>query len=93
MLNSNSYFDEKVKSIGFQGDKHTASIGVISAGEYRFDTSQHETMKVISGALTVQLADSAEWLNYSAGQSFEIAANTFFTVKSAANTAYLCTYL
>jgi purine/pyrimidine-nucleoside phosphorylase len=92
MLTVNSYFNDQVKSIAFQGDKLPATVGVISAGEYQFDTSKHETMTIISGTLLAQLPDTTEWLSYSAGESFEIAANTVFTVKTSADTVYLCTY-
>lgn len=92
MLTVNSYFDDQVKSIAFQGEALPTTVGVISAGEYAFDTSKHETMTVISGELLVQHPDTVEWVNYIAGQSFEVPANTVFKVKAAADTAYLCTY-
>ncbi len=92
MLSVNSYFDDKVKSIGFQGESLPATVGVISAGEYAFDTSKHETMSIISGKLSVQLPNTSEWVDYTAGQSFEVEANTVFHVKSEGDTAYLCTY-
>lgn len=92
MLTVNSYFDDNVKSIGFSGESLPATVGVISAGEYTFDTSKHETMTIVSGALTVQLPNTTEWTTFSAGDSFEVAANTVFTVKSDGDTAYLCTY-
>lgn len=92
MLTINSYFDDKVKSIGFQGESLPATVGVISAGEYAFDTSKHETMTVVSGVLSVQHPNNSEWVDYTAGQSFEVPANTVFTVKTAGDTAYLCTY-
>lgn len=92
MLTVNSYFDDKVKSIGFEGETLPATVGVISAGEYAFDTSKHETMTIISGTLTVQHPNTTEWVDYTAGQSFEVEANTVFTVKTSGHTAYLCTY-
>ena len=61
MLKINEYFDGQVKSIGFQGDELASSVGVMAAGEYRFDTAQFETMTVVSGALTVKLPDQNSW--------------------------------
>ncbi len=92
MLTVNSYFDDNVKSIAFQGESLPATVGVISAGEYAFDTSKHETMTVVSGELSVQLPDTDEWKTFTAGQSFEVPANALFHVKASADTAYLCTY-
>ena len=92
MLTVNSYFNDQVKSIAFQGESLPATVGVIRSGEYQFDTRQHETMTIISGTLLVQLPNSTEWLSYTAGESFEIDANDEFTVKASGDTAYLCTY-
>jgi len=39
MLSVNSYFNDKVKSIAFEGEALPSTVGVISAGEYVFDTS------------------------------------------------------
>lgn len=92
MLTVNSYFDDKVKSIGFEGESLPATVGVITSGEYAFDTSKHETMTIVSGVLTVKLPNSEEWVDYSAGQSFEVEAGVVFTVKAEKDVAYLCTY-
>lgn len=92
MLNVNSYFDGKVKSISFKTSQHPATVGVMSVGEYVFGTKQPETMTVISGALTVLLPDSTQWQVFSAGDSFDVAANKEFKLKVAVETAYLCIY-
>jgi uncharacterized protein YaiE (UPF0345 family) len=92
MLKVNSYFDDQVKSISFQGETLPATVGVISAGEYTFQTSQHETMNIVSGALHVQLPNTVEWCNYVSGESFQIAADKEFSVKASDDVAYLCTY-
>ncbi|EWH11417.1 hypothetical protein DS2_04560 [Catenovulum agarivorans DS-2] len=92
MFDVNSYFDGKVKSIAFQGEKLPATVGVMAAGDYEFGTSQNEVMTVISGALTVLLPGSSDWQTFTSGQSFEIAANQKFGVKVEQDTAYLCTY-
>ncbi len=53
MLQSNEYFDGKVKSIGFTSSSTgRASVGVMAEGEYTFGTAQpEEMMTVVSGAL------------------------------------------
>ncbi len=52
MLQSNEYFDGKVKSIGFTSSSTgRASVGVMAEGEYTFGTAQPEEMTVVSGAL------------------------------------------
>lgn len=92
MLEVNSYFDDQVKSIALDNKQGQLTVGVMNVGEYTFGTSQHETMTVVSGALTVKLPGSDEWITYAAGERFEIDANQSFDVKVAEQTAYLCQY-
>ncbi|MCB5226271.1 pyrimidine/purine nucleoside phosphorylase [Alishewanella sp. 16-MA] len=92
MFKVNNYFDGKVASIGFQGEKLPATVGVMAPGEYEFGTSQHEVMTVISGALTVKLPGSDDWLTFTSGQAFEVEANVKFQLQVQQDTAYLCTY-
>lgn len=92
MLAVNSYFDGKVKSIGFNTATLPATVGVMVPGDYEFGTSQKEVMTVVSGALTVKLPGSSEWQTFNAGASFTVAANEKFQLQVAVDTAYLCTY-
>ncbi|MDX1678641.1 pyrimidine/purine nucleoside phosphorylase [Arsukibacterium sp.] len=92
MFKINQYFDGKVASIAFAGEKLPATVGVMAAGDYEFATSQYEVMTVISGALTVLLPGSTRWQTFSSGQQFEVEANVKFQVKVNQDTAYLCTY-
>lgn len=92
MFKVNEYFDGKVKSIAFKGEQLPATVGVMAAGEYEFGTAEREVMTVISGALTVKLPGSSAWQTFTAGASFEVAANQKFQLKVALDTAYLCTY-
>ncbi len=43
MLETNEYFDGKVKSIGLQTQQGAATVGVMEKGEYEFSTSKEET--------------------------------------------------
>ncbi|MDO3384120.1 pyrimidine/purine nucleoside phosphorylase [Gilvimarinus algae] len=92
MFNVNNYFEGKVASIAFKGEKLPATVGVMAPGDYEFGTRQKEYMSVISGALTVKLPGSDEWVTYSAGETFEVEANQKFGVKVESDTAYLCLY-
>lgn len=88
----NEYFDGKVRSISFQAETLPASVGVMAPGEYEFPTSQKETITVVSGALTVKLPGSDEWVRFEAGSGFVVDANETFQLKVAVDSAYLCTY-
>ena len=92
MLETNEYFDGKVKSIGFKTTSLPATVGVMEIGEYEFGTSQKETMTVVSGALTVMLPNTSDWETFNQGESFIVEANEKFQLKVAVATAYLCTY-
>ena len=92
MLETNEYFDGKVKSIGFKTATLAATVGVMEIGEYEFGTSQKETMTVVSGALTVMLPNASDWKTFNQGDNFIVEANEKFQLKVEVATAYLCTY-
>ncbi|MCR8921465.1 pyrimidine/purine nucleoside phosphorylase [Dasania sp. GY-MA-18] len=92
MFKINEYFEGKVASIAFQTSNLPATVGVMAIGSYKFGTTQKEVMTVVSGDLTVKLEGDSEWVNYQAGESFTITANSSFEVKVMVETAYLCTY-
>ena len=94
MLQSNEYFDGKVKSIGFTSSSTgRASVGVMAEGEYTFGTAQPEEMTVVSGALNVLLPGETEWKVYAAGEVFNVPGNSEFHLQVAEPTSYLCRYL
>ena len=85
MLQSNEYFDGKVKSIGFTSSSTgRASVGVMAEGE---------EMTVVSGALNVLLPGETEWKVYAAGEVFNVPGNSEFHLQVAEPTSYLCRYL
>ncbi|ASP40525.1 hypothetical protein CHH28_18445 [Bacterioplanes sanyensis] len=92
MLQVNQYFDGKVKSIALQTETLPATVGVMSAGQYQFSTSQKEVMTVVSGTMTVRLPSADDWQTFAQGESFTVAANVSFDVDVAGDTAYFCTY-
>ncbi len=92
MFKSNTYFDDKVVSIAFQGDDAPATVGVMAPGEYEFGTTQKEIMQVISGAMTIRLPGEDAWRSVGPGERFEVAANRKFGVRIEKDTAYLCLY-
>ena len=92
MFKTNEYFDGKVKSIAFSGKDKAATVGVMAAGDYVFNTSEKEKMSVISGELNIKLDGARETVTYAAGDSFEVPANSAFDVTVANDTAYLCEY-
>jgi len=97
MFETNEYFEGKVKSIAFQaiafqGPNKPATVGVMAAGEYVFNTGAKEKVTVITGQLIIKLDGETAENTYTAGQSFEVAGNSSFNVSVASDSAYLCIY-
>ena len=92
MLKTNEYFDGKVKSIAFNTATLPATVGVMAAGEYVFNTAEKEKMTVVSGALTIKLSPDSKQTTYAAGESFKVPAYSTFNVSVKEETAYLCIY-
>jgi hypothetical protein len=92
MLNVNSYFDDNVKSIAFQGKTQATTVGVMDLGKFTFGTSQYEVMTIIDGELEVKLPGTMSWNTFTNGDQFEVEANSSFEVKAVRQTAYHCTY-
>ncbi|MCB1189967.1 MAG: pyrimidine/purine nucleoside phosphorylase [Leptospiraceae bacterium] len=91
MLKINEYFEGKVKSIAFQAEDTNATAGVISVGEYSFDTSKKEVITISYGKLQVKLPGK-NWETFTKGQSFSVDAGVVFDVKAEKDVAYICLY-
>lgn len=92
MLKINQYFDGQVASIAFDTDTLPATVGVMAAGEYEFNTESPETMTVVSGELIVRLEGDDDWLSYTSGDQFDVPGNSSFSLQVPVDTAYMCTY-
>ena len=90
---ANLYFDGNVSSrtiIFPSGERKT--LGIMMAGEYKFDTAAKELMEIQAGEVEVLLPGANEWQSYSAGSSFEVPANSAFDIKVLTVTDYCCSY-
>jgi purine/pyrimidine-nucleoside phosphorylase len=93
MLKHNTYFNGNVQSVGFERNGRKATVGVIDAGEYHFNTDAAERMTVTSGELHAKVG-GGQWLVYPAGTAFEVPAQSGFDVKAVGGpAAYLCEFL
>ncbi len=92
MFKTNEYFDGHVKSIAFEMPDGPATIGVMAAGEYNFETSSVEYMTVTSGELSVMQHGESEWKSYKPFETFVIIKGATFKVKAVTDTTYLCLY-
>jgi len=92
MFEMNEYFAGKVKSIAFQGTNKRATVGVMAAGDYVFNTTEKEKMTVVNGEMAIKLSGENKTQTFYVGQSFEVAANSTFDVSITSDCAYLCEY-
>ncbi len=91
---ANVYFDGNVSSrsiIFADGSKKT--LGFMLPGEYTFNTADAEIMEIMAGGLDVLLPGSEVWQAISGGQSFDIPANSSFTMKVKTAADYCCSFI
>lgn len=90
---ANFYFEGKVSSrtvVFSDGSKKT--LGVMLPGEYEFGTSSHETMEILAGELDVLLPGASSAMAVKGGESFQVPADSSFTVNVRLVTDYCCSY-
>ncbi|MCK5581378.1 MAG: pyrimidine/purine nucleoside phosphorylase [Candidatus Omnitrophica bacterium] len=68
------------------------TVGVMTPGEYEFNTETKEIMKVVTGEMSVYSPEYDDWEDFGAGASFDIPAQSKFKVRVEEDTAYLCEY-
>lgn len=91
---ANVYFDGKVTSrtvIFSDGSKKT--LGVMMPGEYEFSTLKKENMEIMAGELEVLLPGMNEWQQIKEGESFDVPANSKFSLKIKTLTDYCCSFI
>ena len=91
---ANVYFDGKVTSrtvIFGSGEKKT--LGIMMPRHYEFGTADKELMEILCGKLEVLLPGSEEWHTFTAGQTFEVPANSSFKLDVKELADYCCSYI
>lgn len=93
MIQVNEYYEGRVKSLALQVKGNKATCGVMAKGDYEFNTGLKEIMTIVAGSMAVKLPDTTEWKNFSAGQKFEVPANSRFHLVIEDDAAYLCEFI
>jgi purine/pyrimidine-nucleoside phosphorylase len=91
---ANVYFDGNVTSrtVLFEdGSKKT--LGIMLPGEYEFGTAQAEIMEILFGKLDVLLPGNDNWEPIIGGESFNVPANSKFTVRVTEISDYICSFV
>jgi uncharacterized protein YaiE (UPF0345 family) len=95
LTKANVYFDGKVISHTLlfpDGSKKT--LGLIYPGQYHFGTDKAERMELTSGQCTIKVDGSSSSATYSAGQTFEVPAQSGLDIEVKSGLCeYICSYL
>ncbi|NLX27085.1 MAG: pyrimidine/purine nucleoside phosphorylase [Lentisphaerae bacterium] len=91
---ANVYYDGKVTSrtVKFE-DGTRKTLGIMLAGEYSFSTAAAEVMEMLGGEMEVRLPGSTHWKTYTAGESFDVPANSSFDLVVKGFADYCCSYI
>jgi len=92
MLKTNTYFDDQVVSIAYQGATLATTVGVMSEGSYTFNTIHNETMTIIDGEVRIKLPNQTQYQEIYSGQQFKVPGDSQFDIEVLRASAYLCTY-
>jgi len=90
---ANIYFEGQVTSRTVEfSDGTMKTLGFMQVGDYTFGTEVKELMEILAGELELLLPESTVWQTITAGQSFEVPANSKFQVKVKQPIDYCCSY-
>jgi len=91
---ANVYFNGGVTSrtvLFADGTKKT--LGIALPGDYEFSTGAPEIMEILAGELDVELPGKEGFLRVVGGESFEVPANSKFTMKVLKLVDYCCSFI
>jgi len=91
---ANVYFEGKVTSrkVTFE-DGSFKTLGIMMVGEYKFGTVEKELMEILAGDCEILLPNTDSWQKVTAGQSFEVPANSEFQINAKTLVDYCCSYI
>ena len=91
---ANIYFDGQVTSRTLTfADGSRKTLGIMQPGEFEFGTQAAERMEILSGELDVQLPGEDGWQRIRGGESFDVPADSKFSVRVLSLTDYCCSFL
>lgn len=91
---ANVYFGGNVTSRSvYFADGTMKTLGFMLPGEYQFNTSDKENMEIMSGKLDVLLPATDNWVSIQGGESFDVPADSSFSLKVFEPTDYCCSFI
>lgn len=94
MKKANVYFDGNVTSRTiFLPDGERKTLGIMLPGEYTFTTGHREVMEILAGCIAVKLPESTTFVDYKAGDRFEVPSRSSFELHVKEVSDYCCSYV
>lgn len=88
---ANIYFDGKcVSHTIVLDDGSRKTLGVIFPSQLTFNTEAPELMEIVTGKCRVKLEGENDWKEYTEGQSFNVAGNSYFDIETLETVDYVC---
>ncbi|ANX03061.1 pyrimidine/purine nucleoside phosphorylase [Immundisolibacter cernigliae] len=88
---ANVYFDGQcVSHTVLLADGTRKSLGVIFPSSLTFSTGAPERMEILAGRCRVRQAGSGDWLEYGAGQAFDVPGDSSFDIQTLERIDYVC---
>ena len=88
---ANVYFDGQcVSHTVLLADGTRKSLGVIFPSTLTFSTGAPERMEILAGRCRVRLAGAGDWLEYAAGQAFDVPCDSSFDIQTLERIDYVC---
>jgi uncharacterized protein YaiE (UPF0345 family) len=72
--------------------ENVTTLGIMMPGEYEFGTGSPELMEILDGEPEVLLPGQTEWQTFTAGESFEVPADSSFKLRLTGLVDYCCSY-
>lgn len=76
----------------FEASDCPATVGVMTPGEYYFETVFVEYVTVTSGQLHVQQPGESDWNVYGVNETFMVEKDVIFRVRTQIDSSYICLY-
>ena len=93
LTQGNVYFDGRcVSHTLLLADGSRKSVGVILPSSLTFGTAAPETMEITAGACRVRFAGTEDWVEYTAGSSFDVPGDSSFDIETTEQLDYVCSY-
>ena len=91
---ANIYFDGKcVSHTVIFADGSRKTIGVIFPSQLTFNTGAAEIMELNAGTCRIRLKGEESWNTYTAGQTFNVPANSTFDIETVETLDYVCHFV